>query len=58
MGIEGVSRYGKAALVTMAFEPRFAVVLVGSSMGGWLALLLAKHLAERGDNDRLHGMVR
>ena len=23
-GIEGVSRYGKAALVTMAFEPRFA----------------------------------
>jgi pimeloyl-ACP methyl ester carboxylesterase len=32
-------------------------VLVGSSMGGWLALLLAKHLAERGDNDRLHGIV-
>jgi hypothetical protein len=31
VGIEGVSRYGKAALVTMAFEPRFAVVLVGSS---------------------------
>ncbi len=34
MGIEGVSRYGKAALVTMAFEPRFAVVLVGSSGEG------------------------
>lgn len=32
-------------------------VLVGSSMGGWLALLLAKHLNERGDGDRLHGMV-
>ena len=32
-------------------------VLVGSSMGGWLALLLAKRLAERGDSDRLHGMV-
>jgi lysophospholipase L1-like esterase len=31
VGIEGISRYGKAALVTMAFEPRFAVVLVGSS---------------------------
>jgi hypothetical protein len=31
VGIEGVSRYGKAALVTMAFEPRFAVALVGSS---------------------------
>ena len=31
VGIEGVSRYGKAALVTMAFDRRFAVVLVGSS---------------------------
>ncbi len=34
VGIEGVSRYGKASLVTMAFEPRFAVVLVGSSGEG------------------------
>jgi lysophospholipase L1-like esterase len=31
VGIEGVSRFGKAALVTMAFDTRFAVVLVGSS---------------------------
>ena len=28
LGIEGVSRYGKAALVTMAFDQRFAMVLV------------------------------
>src|SRR5262249_9877914 len=34
VGIEGVSRYGKAALVTMAFDQRFAVVLVGSSGAG------------------------
>ncbi|MDB4893026.1 MAG: family lipase [Gemmatimonadetes bacterium] len=34
VGIEGVSRFGKAALVTMAFEPRFAVVLIGSSGEG------------------------
>jgi lysophospholipase L1-like esterase len=34
VGIEGVSRYGKAALVAMAFEPRFAVALVGSSGEG------------------------
>jgi hypothetical protein len=34
VGIEGVSRFGKAALVTMAFEPRFAMVLVGSSGEG------------------------
>ena len=34
VGIEGVSRFGKAALVTMAFDTRFAVVLVGSSGEG------------------------
>jgi hypothetical protein len=34
VGIEGVSRFGKAALVTMPFEPRFAMVLVGSSGEG------------------------
>jgi hypothetical protein len=33
-GIEGVSRYGKAALVTMAYDTRFAVVLIGSSGEG------------------------
>jgi type II secretory pathway pseudopilin PulG len=34
IGIEGVSRYGKAALVAMAFDERFAMVLVGSSGEG------------------------
>jgi lysophospholipase L1-like esterase len=34
VGIEGVSRFGKAALVTMAYDQRFAVVLVGSSGEG------------------------
>jgi hypothetical protein len=34
VGIEGVSRFGKAALVTMAYDTRFAVVLVGSSGEG------------------------
>jgi hypothetical protein len=34
VGIDGVSRYGKAALVAMAFDPRFAMVLVGSSGEG------------------------
>jgi hypothetical protein len=33
--IEGVSRYGKASLVTMAYDPRFAIGFIGSSgMGG------------------------
>ncbi len=31
VGIEGHSRYGKAALVTMAYDPRFAITYVSSS---------------------------
>ena len=34
VGIEGVSRYGKAALVTEAFDPRVAVAFVASSGEG------------------------
>ncbi len=37
VGIEGVSRYGKAVLATMAYDPRFAIVLVGSSGRGGAA---------------------
>ena len=36
--IEGVSRFGKAALVTMAYEPRYAVGFIGSSGAGGAAL--------------------
>src|SRR5262249_34959719 len=39
VSIEGVSRFGKAALVTMAFDQRFAMVLVGSSGKGGATLL-------------------
>ncbi|QJW89772.1 acetylxylan esterase [Spirosoma taeanense] len=38
VGIEGVSRYGKAALVTMAFDQRFALALIGSSGKGGTTL--------------------
>ncbi len=34
VGIEGLSRYGKAALVTEAFEPRIAIGFIGSSGEG------------------------
>jgi hypothetical protein len=34
VGIEGLSRYGKAALVTMAYDPRFAIGFIGSSGAG------------------------
>lgn len=38
VGIDGVSRYGKAALVTMAFDERFAMALIGSSGEGGASL--------------------
>ena len=38
VGIEGVSRYGKAALVTMAYDQRFALGLIGSSGKGGTTL--------------------
>jgi (4-O-methyl)-D-glucuronate---lignin esterase len=34
VGIEGMSRYGKATVVTMAYDPRFAIAFVGSSGEG------------------------
>jgi len=33
------------------------VIVIGSSMGGWLALLLARQLAKRGASGRLGGLV-
>jgi hypothetical protein len=47
--IEGVSRYGKASLVTMAYEPRFAIGFIGSSgMGG--AALQRRRIGELLEN--------
>jgi hypothetical protein len=39
LGIEGLSRYGKATIVTMAYEPRFAIAFVGSSGAGGTKIL-------------------
>jgi hypothetical protein len=38
VGIEGLSRYGKAAIVAMAYDPRFAIAFVGSSGAGGVKL--------------------
>ena len=38
VGIEGLSRFGKAAIVTEAFDPRVAVGLIGSSGEGGVKL--------------------
>ncbi len=39
IGIEGLSRYGKAALVAMAYEPRLAIGFIGSSGAGGAKIL-------------------
>lgn len=49
VAIEGLSRYGKAALVTMAYDERFAAAFVGSSGAGG-AKLWRRDFGERETN--------
>ena len=49
VGIEGLSRYGKAALVAMAYEPRLAIAFVGSSGAGG-AKILRRDFGEQVEN--------
>lgn len=49
VAIEGLSRYGKAALVTMAFDPRFSIGFIGSSGAGG-AKPLRRDFGERLEN--------
>jgi peptidoglycan/xylan/chitin deacetylase (PgdA/CDA1 family) len=42
VAIAGLSRYGKAALITMAYDPRFSVAFVGSSGEGGAKILRRK----------------
>ncbi|HLK03144.1 MAG TPA: hypothetical protein VKT53_01795 [Candidatus Acidoferrum sp.] len=42
IGIEGLSRYGKAALLAMAYEPRIAIGFIGSSGEGGAKILRRK----------------
>lgn len=39
MAIEGLSRYGKAAVIAMAFEPRISLGFIGSSGAGGVKIL-------------------
>ena len=47
--IEGLSRYGKAALVAMVYEPRFAIGFIGSSGAGG-AKLFRRNIGEQVEN--------
>lgn len=49
VGIAGLSRFGKAALVTMAYDQRFALGLIGSSGAGG-AKLLRRNVGEQVEN--------
>ncbi len=49
VAIEGLSRLGKAALVTMAYDQRFAIGLIGSSGKGG-ATLFRRHYGEEMGN--------
>jgi hypothetical protein len=55
VGIEGLSRYGKAALVAMAYDQRFAIGFIGSSGAGGAKLFrrtfgeLVENLAGSGE---------
>jgi hypothetical protein len=49
VGIEGLSRYGKATLVAMAYEPRLAIAFVGSSGEGG-AKLSRRNFGEQVEN--------
>jgi peptidoglycan/xylan/chitin deacetylase (PgdA/CDA1 family) len=49
VGIEGLSRYGKAALVAMAYDSRIAVGFIGSSGAGG-AKILRRNFGEQVEN--------
>jgi len=49
VGIEGLSRYGKAAIVTMAYDTRFAIGFIASSGAGG-AKLHRRHFGEQVEN--------
>jgi len=49
VAVEGLSRYGKAALVTMAFDSRFSIGFIGSSGAGG-AKPLRRDFGERLEN--------
>jgi hypothetical protein len=49
VGIEGLSRYGKAALLALAYDQRFAIAFVGSSGAGG-AKILRRNFGEQVEN--------
>ncbi|MCK0206913.1 alpha/beta hydrolase [Starkeya koreensis] len=52
-----ISRWAEDALAVFDRETQGPQIVVGSSMGGWIALLVARALAARGESARLAALV-
>lgn len=52
-----ISRWLEESLAVFDGFTEGPQILVGSSMGGWIALRMAQELGRRGESDRLAGMV-
>ena len=52
-----ISQWLEEALAVIRAHSEGPQILAGSSMGGWLALLAARALAQAGETARLHAMV-
>lgn len=52
-----ISRWAEEALAVLERCTRGPQIVVGSSMGGWIALLMARALAARGASAKLAGLV-
>jgi pimeloyl-ACP methyl ester carboxylesterase len=52
-----IGRWLEDSLAVIGTLSRGPQILVGSSMGGWLALLCARAIAARGETERLAGLV-
>jgi pimeloyl-ACP methyl ester carboxylesterase len=52
-----ISQWTHQSLALIRAQTEGPQILIGSSMGGWIALLVARELALSGETDRLAGMV-
>jgi pimeloyl-ACP methyl ester carboxylesterase len=52
-----IGRWFEEALAVFQAETQGPQIVLGSSMGGWIALLLARALVSAGEAKRLHGLV-
>lgn len=52
-----IGRWLEESLAVIRARTHGPQILVGSSMGGWIALLVARELAHAGEADRLAGLV-